>query len=83
MNKNSKTVHRLARLQAKKNTGDVISSNQYRNMQMIVSHNTDSNGRKFSVTSHEAISNDRPITFKNHHYIEDYKQPSRFRAAGE
>ena len=66
------------------NGAGVISTNPRRNTQMVVSKNVDNHGKAFSLTSHEVISEDNHVLYKNHEYLKgEYKQPIRFRAAGE
>ena len=83
-NRNSKVRKLNVRLEAKKRKGDVISSSERRNMEQVIIKNTDSEGREFSVTCHQPITQTRPVIFKNHAYMMGkYKQPTKFRAAGE
>ncbi len=62
---------------ASPNKEGVISQNTNRNMRMSVAKNTDSEGRKYSITRHEPISEHRPLVHKNHNYM-TYRQLSKF-----
>jgi len=38
----------------------VVSTSERKNVQMVVYHNVDADGKKFSITRHENLRSDKP-----------------------
>jgi hypothetical protein len=61
--------------------GGVVSQNAAKNLCMKVLHNKSDVRGMASATFHEPIDKDKPITFRNHAYME-YRNPRSFAVAG-